>query len=187
MQSLLDEIQQPASEENKCLPLQQSSALPSTATSTTTADMDPTKTHPSSFSEPKSAVDVSTETSVPTYEQATSPDDTSLVLMANSAKASTAESGNQTLSLESILRPMMAEMMKCSMMVFAQIMWQKLKETILEADPQGVQHAVHITNQNLSQLADVIKAQNRLIEQERAKPQRGGLYKHCKNPNTISE
>ena len=46
MQSLLDEILQPASEENKRLPLHHSSALPSTATSTATADMDSTKTQP---------------------------------------------------------------------------------------------------------------------------------------------
>ena len=59
-------------------------------------------------------------------------------------------------------------------------MGQKLKETILEADPQGAQHALHITKQNLSQLADVIKAQNRLIEQERAKLGEGGFINTVK-------
>ena len=125
-------------------------------------------------------MNVSTETSVPTYEQATSPDDTSFVSVANSAKASTAESGTQTVSLESILRPMMAKMIKDSMMVFAQVMGQKVKETILEADPQGAQHALNITNQNLSQLADVIKAQNRLVEQERAKLGEGAFINTVK-------
>ena len=67
---------------------------------------------------------------------------------------------------------MMAEMMEDSMMVFAQIMGQNVNDH-LEADPQGAQHALHITNQNLSQLADVIKAQNRLVEQEGAKLGKG--------------
>ena len=161
MQRLLDNITEPAAEQNQRSPPHPSTASLTTLTpSTATASSDSTATQPESSSVVKSPVDASTETSISTCDQATS---------VNPTEFCTSECGAQTHSLETILRPMMAEMMKDSMMVFAQIRGQKLKETILEADPQGAQLALHVTNQNLSQLADVIKAQNRLIEQERAK------------------
>ena len=75
---------------------------------------------------------------------------------------------------------MMADMMKESMMVFAQVMGHQMKQMVLEADPAGAQHALIVTNQNLAQLADVIKAQNRLIQQERAKLGEGAFIKSVK-------
>ena len=172
MQKLLDNITEPAAEQNQRSPPHPSTTSLTTSTPSTAAEnSDSTATRPESSSVVKSPVDASTETSISTCDQATS---------VNQTEFCTSECGTQTHSLETILRPMMAQMMKDSMMVFAQIMGQKLKETILEADPQGAQHALHVTNQNLSQLADVIKAQNRLIEQERAKLSEGAFINTVK-------
>ena len=138
MQRLLDNITEPAAEQNQRSPPHPSTASLTTSTpSTATASSDSTATLPESSSVVKSPVDASTETFISTCDQATS---------VNPTEFCTSECGTQTHSLETILRPMMAEMMQDSMMVFAKIMGQKLKETSLEADPQGAQHALHVTN-----------------------------------------
>ena len=172
MQKLLDNITDPAAEQNQRSPPHPSTTSLTTSTPSTAAEnSDSTAIRPESSSVVNSPVDASTETSISTCDQATN---------VNPTEFCTSECGTQTLSLETIIRPIMADMMKESMMVFAQVMGHQVKQMILEADPAGAQHALIVTNQNLAQLADVIKAQNRLIQQERAKLGEGAFIKSVK-------